>query len=98
MHQVCLKNVVPWSPGRMVYGHLDGGFVVTWTVSFGGPFAAVTSGEGAYLPGVLLADAQQAVADGWWHPAGPRINGLIVPALRDMTAVDDGEVTYRPWT
>jgi hypothetical protein len=62
--------------------------------SFGGAVTAVTSGAGAFLPGGLLADAQKAVADGWWRPPSDQPHGVFVPRLEDVTAVDDRGVTY----
>jgi hypothetical protein len=62
--------------------------------SFGGAATAVASGAAAFLPGVLLADAQQAVVHGWWRPPSGRPRGLLVPGLADVTVVDDRGATY----
>jgi hypothetical protein len=62
--------------------------------SFGGAATAVASGAAAFLPRVLLADADQAVVLGWWRPSAGRPAGLLVPGLADVSAVDDAGVTY----
>jgi hypothetical protein len=62
--------------------------------SFGGAVTAVTSGAAAFLPAQALADAEKAVADGWWRPPGGQPHGLLVPGLTDVTVIDDRAVTY----